>query len=70
MVVGITATPEPLEKWICPQYIVPIDASELRQYDNHNIQPYSSLRQILENISDRKIGMLYVPRIRMMKECE
>ena len=69
MVVGITATPEPLEKLHCPKHIVPIDATELRQYENHSIQPYSSLRHTLENIPCGKVGMLYVPRITMMKDC-
>ena len=50
MVVGITATPEPLKNLYCPQHIVPVNTNELRQYENRNIQPYSSLRQILENI--------------------
>ena len=70
MVVGITATPEPLDKLACPQHIVPIDSNELRQYENHNIKPYASLRQTLENLPRDKVGMLYVPHIRMMKECE
>lgn len=70
MVVGITATPEPLEKLACPQHIVPIDSNELRQYENRSIQPYSSLRQTLENIPCGKVGMLYVPHIRQMKKCE
>ena len=69
MVVGITATPEPLEKLNCPQHIVPIDAAELRQYENQDVQPYCSLRQTLENFSHGKTGMLYVPHIRMMKDC-
>jgi hypothetical protein len=69
MVVGITATPEPLEKLRCPIYQVPIDAAELRQYENYSLRYYSSLRQTLENIPCGKIGMLYVPRITMMKEC-
>lgn len=69
MVVGITATPEPLDKLACPQHIVPIDSSELRQYENHSIQSYSSLPKILASIPGGKVGMLYVPHIRMMKEC-
>lgn len=69
MVVGITATPKPLEKLRCPIYQVPIDATELRQYENHSLRYYSSLRHTLENIPCGKIGMLYVPRITMMKDC-
>ena len=69
MVVGITATPEPLDKLRCPIHRVPVVAAELRQYENRNIHPYSSLRQTLENIPCGKVGMLYVPRITMMKNC-
>jgi len=69
LVVGITATPEPLDKLACPQHIVPIDSSELRQYENRTIQSYSSLPQIIENLPSGKVGMLYVPHIRMMKDC-
>lgn len=70
MVVGITATPEPLEKLACSQHIVPIDASQLRQYENHNLHTYADLRHTLENLPRGKVGMLYVPHIRQMKKCE
>ena len=40
MAVGITATPEPLEKLRCPQHIVPIDTEELRQYENQSVLRY------------------------------
>ena len=69
MVVGITATPEPLEKLRCPIYQVPIDAAELRQYENQSVLRYSSLQHTLENLPQGKEGMLYVPHIRKMKEC-
>ena len=69
MVVGITATPEPLEKLRCPIYQVPIDAAELQQYENHSLRYYNSLQQVLENLPHGKVGMLYVPHIRKMKEC-
>lgn len=69
MVVGITATPESLDKLACPQHIVPIDTAELRQYENRSIQPYISLRQTLENIPLGQVGMLYVSHIHQMKEC-
>ena len=69
MVVGITATPEPLEKLRCPIYQVPIDATELRQYEDQSVLRYSSLQHTLENLPQGKVGMLYVPHIRKMKEC-
>lgn len=69
LVVGITATPEPLEKLSCKRYTVPIDASQLRQYENHEVRSYATLRQVLEQIPHGKIGMLYVPHITQMKDC-
>ena len=69
IVVGITATPEPLEKLRCPIYQVPIDAAELRQYENQSVLRYSSLQHTLENLPQGKVGMLYVSHIRKMKEC-
>ncbi len=69
LVVGMTATPEPLEKLACAQYVVPVDASQLRQYENREVRSYASLPQVLEQIPHGKIGMLYVPHITQMKEC-
>lgn len=69
LVVGITATPEPLEKLACAQYMVPIDTSALRQYENREAKTYTSLPQVLAQIPSGRIGMLYVPRITQMKAC-
>ncbi len=69
MVVAITATPEPLERLSCPQYFLPIDTSQLRQYENHQTHSYAILPQVLEQIPDGQIGMLYVPHITQMKTC-
>lgn len=69
LVVGITATPEPLAKLACAQYVVPIDTDQLRQYENHETRTYASLPQVLEQIPSGKIGMLYVPHITQMKDC-
>lgn len=70
LVVGITATPEPLERLACPQHIVPIDQSVLRQYENKEVRPYSSLPQLFSQIPEGKRGMLYTKHIEMMKKCE
>lgn len=70
LVVGITATPEPLESLNCPQNRVPIDTSVLRQYENGRVEAYNSLRQVLENLPPNQRGALFVPHITQMKECE
>jgi len=69
LVVGITATPEPLSKLACAQYFVPIDTDVLRQYEVRETRTYASLPQVLEQIPSGKIGMLYVPHITQMKDC-
>ena len=70
LVVGITATPEPLERLNCLQHIVPIDQASLRQYKEKETRPYSGLPQLLSQLPEGKRGMLYVRRIDMMKQCE
>lgn len=67
LVVGITATPKPLERLACPQHIVPIDQSILRQYENKTTRPYSSLPQLFSQIPEGKRGMLYERTLRIEK---
>lgn len=70
LVVGMTATPKPLDRLNCPINRIPVDTSPLRQYENRNTIHYSSLRQVLDGLPPNTRGALYVPHIRMMKKCE
>lgn len=70
LVVGITATPEPLANLCCPLFSIPIDQSALRQYENKETKYYSSLPQLFAQLPQGKHGMLYAKRIHTMQECE
>ena len=50
LVIAMTATPDLLEHMNCPQHIIPIDTSELRQYENHNIVRYASIKGLIQNL--------------------
>ena len=67
---GITATPEYLDSWTCPQYYVPIDTSQLKHYEEKETVYYASIHQLLKSISPSQRGALYVTRVTQMVECE
>lgn len=66
MVVGITATPEPLEKLSCQQKLIPIDTTNLHCYKENKIIPYCSINSLLQQIPLGKRGGLYVKHVKPM----
>ena len=68
--VGITATPDFLSSLRCPQYFVPVDASQLRHYTEENVIHYASINQLLRNLSPNQCGAIYVSRVTQMIEFE
>ena len=68
--VGITATPDFLSNLRCPQYFVPVDASQLRHYTEENVIHYASINQLLRNLSPNQRGAIYVSRVTQMIEFE
>ena len=66
MVVGISATPKPLEKLDCELKDIPIDRSELHHYTEKTIIPYASINSILTQIPLGKRGGLYVKHVQPM----
>lgn len=70
LIVGMTATPEPLSRLSCPQNSISIDTASLRQYENKTIIRYSGIRQVLERLPPNQKGAVYVARIEQMKEIE
>lgn len=68
--VGITATPEYLNTWVCPQYYVPIDTSQLKHYKEKETVYYASIHQLLKSIPPTQRGALYVTRVTQMLEYE
>ena len=68
LVVAMTATPDALEKMRCPQYTVPIDTSELRQYENRTVIRYASLKGLIQNLPRHQIGAIYTIQVKQMIE--
>ena len=67
MVVAISATPRPLEKLECRLKDIPLDRSDLRQYDEKEIIPYARIEDVLNSIPLGSRGGLYTSRIEHMK---
>ena len=70
LIVGMTATPEPLSRLSCPLNPISIDTASLRQYENKTIIRYSGIRQVLERLPPNQKGAVYVAHIEQMKEIE
>lgn len=70
LVVGITATPDLLEKLNCPRKSIQYDATDIRHYTEDKIIPYASIVQLIQEIPLGQKGALYVPTIRDMKKYE
>ena len=68
LVVAMTATPDALEHMKCPQHLVPIDTSELRQYENHSIVRYASLKGLIQNLPLQQIGAIFTIQVKQMIE--
>ena len=66
MVVGITATPKPLEKLACELYEVPIDRTNLRHFTENKQIPYASIDSALAHIEMGMRGGIYMTRVRPM----
>ena len=66
LVVGITATPKPLERLACDLVSVPIDRSDLRHYTEAETIRYSSINSILTQIPLGKRGGLFVKHVQPM----
>ena len=64
--VGITATPDFLERLRCPQYFVPLDTSQLNHYTEENTVFYASVNALLRSIPPTQRGAIYVSRVTQM----
>lgn len=69
LIVGITATPKPLNNLKCLKYHVPVNTTLLRQYENQSVRSYASLPLLMKQIPQDQRGMLYVSHITQMKTC-
>ena len=68
LVIAMTATPDLLEYMNCPQHIIPIDTSELRQYENHSIVRYASIKGLIQNLPLQQIGAIFTIQVKQMIE--
>ena len=68
LVVAMTATPDALEHMKCPQYTIPIDTSELRQYENRNVVHYASFKGLIQNLPLQQIGAIFTIQVKQMIE--
>lgn len=67
-VVGISATPKPLEKLDCPLKSIPIDRENLHHYTERETVQYGNIDVLLNEIPLGKRGGLYVKHVRPMKK--
>ncbi len=67
MVVGITATPKPLEKLNCELHEVPIDRTNLHHYTENNTILYSKLNSVLDKIKPGMRGGIYMKHVKPMR---
>ena len=68
VVVAISATPKPLEKLECELKDIPIDRTDLRQYDEKEIIRYARIEDVLVSVPLGKRGGLYVKHVQPMKK--
>ena len=68
LVVGITATPNPLRKLACPLNQISIDTSKLHHFVERETIHYRSINSILTQIPPGKRGGMYIKHVKKMIE--
>ena len=69
-VIGITATPELLERLRLPMNDIPIDRTNLHHYTEKCVRKYASLESVLETLNPNQRGGIYITNITPMIEKE
>lgn len=62
-VIGITATPEPLNKLSALKKVIPVDRANLHHYIERQTIPYASFDSLLENIELGQRGGIYIQHV-------
>jgi len=62
-VIGITATPKPLEKLECCLYCVPLDRANLRHFTAEKEIRYIDVNTVIDKITPGMRGGLYTPHV-------
>lgn len=70
-VIALSATPERIKReFEAPTFDVPIDDSDLIQYETKQVIPYTNLNYLLTVLDPMETGICYVSRITTMKTVE
>lgn len=70
-VIALTATPSSISKqFSAPSAVIPIDQTDLIQYETKEIIPYANLESVLSNIEVGTVGLCYLTRISQMQAVE
>ena len=70
-VIALTATPARVyEGFNAPTIEIPVDQSELKQYEVKEIVGYTNLLSVLDHVDSDSVGLCYISRIRSMIEFE
>ena len=70
-VIALTATPARVyEGFNAPTIEIPVDQSELKQYEVKEIVGYTNLLSVLDRVDSDSVGLCYISRIRSMIEFE
>lgn len=70
-VIALSATPDRIKReFEAPTFDVPIDDSDLIQYETKQVIPYTNLNYLLTTLDPMETGICYVSRISMMKTVE
>ena len=67
-VVGITATPKPLEKLKCQLKPIPIDRTNLHHYIERSTVRFANLESIMDSLSVGMRGGLYIKHVKPMMD--
>lgn len=70
-VIALTATPSSIsKKFFAPSAVIPIDQTDLIQYETKEIIPYANLESVLSNIEAGAVSLCYLTHISQMEDVE
>lgn len=70
-VIALSATPDRIKReFDAPHYDVPVDDSDLIQYETRQVIPYNNLSYLLTSLEPSETGICFVSRISTMKALE
>lgn len=70
IVIALSATPRKIKEIFHSFFELPIDQEELKQYETHQVFPYTDMKFLLSSLDPDEIGLCYAKRITKMLEIE